>query len=372
MGDLNQRSAAGVDSDIVVKSIDADSVSSDDGTFNDTITDPKGNTVTSLSDPVRVTEEASTFAESEITLTTNKATVSSGSIELGNAPETVDDFEDGDITTKSSNWDGWNGDTGTLSAQTSTVLSGSYTGEFYEQGSSNSSESREISTSVTNPAKPTEVSLSIQATQSGDGNDKYIFFISKGGRLNEQLARFSLFGDGTTNATGGSSVSWSGGTTYEIKFTNIDYDAQTLDIIFDGTTISSGVSFTDSPDSIDTLQFRITNWYDVDQTIYLYFDDLIAYTGDAKSGDALIEWDSGSPSDIDSWDLATFQRTLSSETVTVDVEDSNGTVLKSDISKDTDISDIATSTDVRLRANLSRTDTANNPAVDYLARRFTR
>ncbi|HMA78366.1 MAG TPA: hypothetical protein VKP88_04525, partial [Candidatus Paceibacterota bacterium] len=53
---------------ITVNAIDAASVSADDGTFNaleatGSITDPEGNTVTSLSDPVQVTEEASTFAE---------------------------------------------------------------------------------------------------------------------------------------------------------------------------------------------------------------------------------------------------------------------------------------------------------------------
>jgi hypothetical protein len=93
---------------------------------------------------------------------------------------------------------------------------------------------------------------------------------------------------------------------------------------------------------------------------------------ESSSGNALVEFDSGIPTDIDSYDLATFQATPDGETVTVDVEDANGNVLLSDISKDTDISGISTSKNVKLRANLARTNTANNPTVDFLARRFTR
>jgi len=90
------------------------------------------------------------------------------------------------------------------------------------------------------------------------------------------------------------------------------------------------------------------------------------------SGDALVSFDSGAPADIDSYDLATFQRTLDGEAVTVDIEDGNGNVLFSDISPDFDISTIDTSKNVKLRANLSRADTANNPTLDFAARRFTR
>jgi hypothetical protein len=90
------------------------------------------------------------------------------------------------------------------------------------------------------------------------------------------------------------------------------------------------------------------------------------------SGDAVIAFDSGAPADIESYDLATFQRTLDSETLTVDVEDGTGTVLFSDIDRNFDISGIATSTDVRFRANLSRNDSTNDPSLDFAARRFVR
>lgn len=88
------------------------------------------------------------------------------------------------------------------------------------------------------------------------------------------------------------------------------------------------------------------------------------------SGDALISWPY--PDDPQAWDLASFQRTLDSETVTIDVEDGAGNVLFSDIGRNFDLSTIDSAKNVQFRVHLSRADTANNPTVDYLARRFVR
>jgi len=109
-----------------------------------------------------------------------------------------------------------------------------------------------------------------------------------------------------------------------------------------------------------------------EEIIFRDQSDNIRYTGKVTSGNALVSFNSGVPADIDSWDLATFQRTLDGETVTVDVEDDSGNVLFSDIGPNFDISTVDTSKNVTLRANLSRNDTANNPTLDYAARRFTR
>ena len=49
----------------------------------------------------------------------------------------VDGFEDGDITTKSADWDGWKGNTGDLTAQQTTVLKGDWTGKFEVTGTGN-------------------------------------------------------------------------------------------------------------------------------------------------------------------------------------------------------------------------------------------
>lgn len=88
------------------------------------------------------------------------------------------------------------------------------------------------------------------------------------------------------------------------------------------------------------------------------------------SGSATIEWPA--PTDIEGWDLATYQRTLDGETATIDVLDGSDTVLFSDISQNFDISTVAASTNVKLRVNLSRSTTSNNPTLDYAARRYVR
>jgi len=90
------------------------------------------------------------------------------------------------------------------------------------------------------------------------------------------------------------------------------------------------------------------------------------------TGDTLTGWESGTPVDIRSWDLVTYQAVEDGETVRVDVEDGNGNVLFEDIPQNFDVSTVDAATDVHLRTHLSRQDTANNPRVEYLARRFTR
>lgn len=99
------------------------------------------------------------------------------------------------------------------------------------------------------------------------------------------------------------------------------------------------------------------------------WSDVTGYTK-ATSGSATVSW--AAPVDIESWDLATFQRTLAGETVTIDVLDGSDTVLFSDISQNFDISTVNTSKVVKIRANLSRSDTSNNPTLDYAARRHLR
>ncbi len=96
----------------------------------------------------------------------------------------------------------------------------------------------------------------------------------------------------------------------------------------------------------------------------------------ALSGTAIIEWNSH-PADIKAWDLVTYQITPDGETVTVDIQESadGGSTWVdafTNIDQNFDISTIDPTHLVRFKVNLSRVDTANNPTVDYLARRFVR
>lgn len=102
------------------------------------------------------------------------------------------------------------------------------------------------------------------------------------------------------------------------------------------------------------------------------FSDL-SFSGSPTSASVAVEWPH--PPDIFSWDTATFQRTLSGETVEVFVEESTddgstwsevaGPLARGD--------GIPVSSDdwMRFRVDLSRASTANEPQIDALYRRYT-
>jgi hypothetical protein len=350
---------------ITANTIDAESVSADALEATGSITDPEGNTVTSLSDPVRVTEEASNFSESYLSITRDNTVVSNGSVILspvGEISNIISDFEDGDINTQSANWDGWDGDiTNTFYVQQTTVLSGSNTAKFESNNAFN-----QVNSVRDNPITDVIFSIKLQIdSDTGDSQDKVS--VTFGGATYTNDFELSFFDSAAIEAQGAEvRPSWDVGKTYIVDILpdfNTGEAAVYINGVFEGTY--SNV-LDDSWERIEITNG--TNRSGSARNVYL---DDFATKDAAKSGNVLIGW-GGSPTDIISWDLVTFQRTIDGETVTIDVEDSNGNVLKSDISQDTDISDIATSTDVQLRANISRNDTSNEPSLDYAARRFTR
>lgn len=91
------------------------------------------------------------------------------------------------------------------------------------------------------------------------------------------------------------------------------------------------------------------------------------------SGQAIVEFEN--PDDIFRWDSATFQTTEDGETVTIDVEESTDggaswTAIATDIQRGQDISDADPTGLVRLVINIDRSNTANNPTCDSVARRW--
>lgn len=339
-------------------SVSTTSLETDSVTFNQDITDSEGNTVTDLPDPVRVTEEAVTFAESDVTVTNNNTEISSGSVALTVNEEVFpDDFEDGVDS-------GWSGDTGSLTTTSAPALSGGASGKYTSDGAF----LKIISPSVGQITDAAGFKVQLD-NQSGNSDDE-VFFVFRNANA-DRLGQLRFVGDGNIkwlNSGGGTEStlrSWSINTTYSVSI-NWDFSNSEAQIDINGSNEGTyGIdSSRSSWDNIEIGNYAGSS----NESTTLYMDNI----GSPTSGNALVSFDSGVPNDIKSYDLATFQRTLDGETVTIDVEDSNGNVLKSDISKNTDISDITTSTDVQLRANLSRNDTSNNPTVDYLARRFTR
>ena len=266
--------------------------------------------------PIAVTEEAITFGESDVSVTHNKTTVSNNSIELHyddtayTVGSTADRTNDDSDATSS----GWLG----IKINPNTRLNG-------------------IRTTV--------------SSFVGEMTD----------------ARIS---DGDGNTLDQKSVSAGPGDTIELNATLYDGTTYNLEALCNTHgRYNSTSGFTDSSTDIDIVGAA-------GSSVPYNFTDVTALVAEeATEGDAIISWDSGVPTQIKSWDLATFQRTLDGETVTVDVQRYDGSSWVTeftDISPNFDISTINESEDVRLKANLSRNDTANNPTFDYAARRFTR
>jgi hypothetical protein len=318
--------------------------------------------------PVAVTEDASTFAESDVTVTNNKTTIGSSSVELGigTGLETVDGFESGDLVVENSDWSDWSGDTASLSAQQSTVLEGNSTGELAASGGFN-----RVQTIRSSEAAITRVDFTVEIDGiSGTLGDLIVCTVEGPGgdvanvRFNDNESNWKING----NDTG---ITVNANQTYAISVRNIDYTAETLDLFIDGTSTNTGVAFDVSNSGLDEIEFN-NDTTGSGNTRSIYIDGVQSAEAPATSGDALIEWDSGVPADIDSYDLVSFQATEDGETVTVDVEDGSGTVLYADVDPNFDITTVDPSKTVKLRANLSRSNTANNPTVDYAARRYTR
>jgi hypothetical protein len=371
--------------DISANELTASAVNAEDATFTNSVTDPDGNTITGplaqltdeevqdiignalgagltyddggniikeTTDGIDREDITQDFTEPDVTVTNTDVEIRNGSIQLIAPTFWVDDFEDG----VDSNW---TGNTGQLTAQTTTVLAGSQSGQL-DSSNSISRVQYPLSTARTGTIK-LSVQISDVGTDSTDEVSAPKLYSNGSG-----LCRVG-FNDGGNDIlvrdSGNNSVanlgSWTTGTTYEVEISP-DFANNEFDVILDGTT-NGPYQFGTSADSYDEVEV----WTDTRADSYsrsVYFDE--ENISDKSSGNALIEWDKGVPTDIYGWDVATFTKSPDGETVTVDVEDGNGNVLLSDISRNTDISSVATSKNVKLRVSLSRNDTSNNPTLD--------
>jgi hypothetical protein len=314
-------------------------------------TDGNGNlTVESQAEGPNPYDQAQTFAESGVTVTQNSIRINNGSIELspgiGAFP---DDFEDGVDS-------GWSGDTGVLTAQTSVVLAGGQSAELTADQQNVTVTSPSVGSVIDNVGYLFQISDQTQDSRDSAWVNVYNDSGSRLGRLEFQNSTNDIiFFNGSDNIV--VSDYWSAGTTVKIEW-NLDFSNNEVDIILDETNQGT-FPFENPASSWDYVEVTNNSGFS-GNTINLYFDN----RPDSASGNALIEWDKGVPTDIFAWDVATFTRTLDGETVTVDVEDGQGNVLLSDIDRNTDISSVAANTNVKLRVNLSRNDTANNPTLD--------
>ncbi len=263
--------------------------------------------------PVTITEEAATFAEGDVSVSYNSTEVSNESVVLVNTSPTSrsTDNTSGSTSDKHGLEINPNEDMAQVAADISSNTSGHTTAYVTDTGGS--------------------VLASTDISGVGSGGS---FSINQS--LSSGTSYYLVVDAGGSSYTLGQNDSDSHPTTGD----KIDIEAG----VYNGTGTSTSDSYT--------------------------VNNVREYESDQTSGDAVVSW--SSPSDIESWDLATWQRTLNNETVTIDVLDGSGNVLHSDIPQNFDISTVSNSTNIQLRVNLSRSSTSNNPSCDYLARRFVR
>lgn len=142
----------------------------------------------------------------------------------------IDYFEDGDKTTRSSDWDGWNDPQGTLSVVSSNPIEGDYSGEITvpsgHQPSGNFVYTNRSAGPTTNG-----LSWKFRSPDTGDGADGYRHFVWSAG---ERLGYLDFTKDSNIDWYNGSTTtlqSWSTGTVYLVKL-HFDFgnDEVTIDI----------------------------------------------------------------------------------------------------------------------------------------------
>jgi hypothetical protein len=318
-------------------------------------------------------DQAQTFTESGVTVTNINTAVVSGSIEISgkvfNSSDIIDDAEDGDTTTLSTNWDGWNTSGGTLTNQQSTVIAGNDTLEFV------TTDTNDDVYSTRDTATTNALRIKVQiGSDTGNANDATNITLWNGGR-NGNFLGFLKFSDGNGNVNfEGNELlsSWSAGTTYDIFF-DFDFGNDDVTIYINGTDEGTFALF---QSAADFNSFEINNnTFNSGNERSVFFDDAEEGSVDgATSGTAFVEWDSGVPTDIFEWDVATFTQTLDGETVDVFVAYSNDggstwqrTNSGNPITRNYSLRDdpnITPDVDVRIETELSRADTSNNPTLD--------
>jgi len=272
-------------------------------------------------DSIHVTQEAVDFNESGLSIDRDQTAVSDGKIELGKVV---------DSKTLSNNWS-----TGSISYDAGVTLQPNET--------------------------LTEIRYELKENATSSANRVYIERVG---------SNLEIGSDSVDGSTGVVSLSQTMTTEYEYR------------IMIETSTSGFGQDVEQATVSypLDTTAFSITTGltgdadddsFSDDNSSAYAFERLTATTDrSADAGEATVAFDPAA--DIISWDLATYQADDDSETVNVDIVAADGATLKSNISSQTDISNLSVDTEPQIKITLSRSDSANNPHVDYAARRFTR
>lgn len=310
---------------------------------------------------------ATNFTESWATVThespTPRTELNAGSLRL--IPETVvSDFEDG-TAPETDDWT-YTGDTGNLSAQGTTVLTGSQSGELVAAS---------VDTSVTLAhdnyvAQDVEFKVQIENDTANASDFTEIQFWNDDGTTKLGYIKFN---DGAGNVVWSDTSSdtelqgsWTLGTTYDFEV-DPDFANGQADVTLDGSTTTVPLA-TSTALGFTSVVFR-NNTSNAAVTRSLFLDDV--RTGARETGEVVVSFDAPVGT-IESWNALRWDETLDSETITVDVEDSaDDSTLIAGVSDYEDLSGIGTGVTPQFRFKLSRASTANNPTVDSVEESWT-
>lgn len=204
--------------------------------------------------------------------------------------EIIDDFEDGDIS-------GWSGDTSNFSAQTNTVLSGSYSGQL-----TSSDELNTLDSPVLNEAKLREFITEFRIEDvTGEVNDGYTIRIQNSQGV---LAELSFNADGTIlyTTTLTEIGSWQADTNYELR-ADFDWSTREVDLYLNDNLIGENLSLDDnnSEDGWDrTYHDYSTSSSGITSSVYI---DEVGNGNTIGTGDVVIDFSNISgPEDIAIYD----------------------------------------------------------------------
>lgn len=260
------------------------------------------------------TDDAETFAESDLSLTHDKTQVSGGSVQLGLLQSTA--TRDGDDATLTDTTDERHG-------------------------------------VVINPNDSLE-KIDVEISANTSSTDCNVRLSDSSGNTMEYERQGVSAGDVITLVPNDPLQS---GTNYHVTIDGIDST---------DAGYYSNISFPYESSRVDITDGIYAGSTDNDPFCFV---SITGYT-DATSGTTYVEW--GRPDDFRSWDQAILTKTPDSETVDVYIEENDGsgwTEIAGPIATGDDIP-AKTSNQVRYRVELGRTNTSNNPRLESIYRRY--
>lgn len=299
-------------------------------------------------------------SNSNISVTTG----TKGKISLQKTYNLIEGLEDGNTTN-------WTGDTGSFTAQTGTVISGTYSGELNAYDDQKKVTYEGISTSK-------NVEISVQAPYTLGGNDFILVGVMGDTGNFYTYCELKLRQDGKVIVRGNDTgETWSGGETHKVRF-EPDFNNNETDVYFNNVLVAENVDF-DPNDNVSgtTEGVRFTNdTFDSGADYNAYIDDIQEPQGFVSSGNiTTVEFDlSNELSEAPNTVVLSDTRQLPDDaTIEYLLEDSDGktkTLTESDVDTEVDVSNF-TSAKVTCKITLyASSDQSSAPTQEDIAAHF--